>query len=211
MRALRVAIPGAEFCPSLVAPTKAAALLHLREVHGAVQAARKLRDVDVKAELPILQLEQLVRMLGVREVQPRADIWAGDKTQLKAPWDRPNAVGAGVLAGRNTLQSAMLRASLRVRAELLIPRRACVAIAATEALLLSALAAALHAVHPTPIRIQGCIGMLHLATPLLRASCHKHSGWCFDLGCARQLRTAMLQGAATQKQDQSREERRNAH
>lgn len=94
--ALRVAVSSTVFRTSLVVrePGDSAVRVHLREVDSAVQAARKVRNVDVKGELPVKHFEELVRGVGVHEVHTRPDVRASDEFERK-----------GVASGGDTVRS----------------------------------------------------------------------------------------------------------
>mmetsp|Transcript_88364 Transcript_88364/g.245277 ORF Transcript_88364/g.245277 Transcript_88364/m.245277 type:complete len:400 (-) Transcript_88364:306-1505(-) len=70
MRALSIAIAGSVLCTGLVVSAiKVSALVHLHKVDGTVQATRKVADIHIQCELPVLQLEHLVGIVAVHHIQ----------------------------------------------------------------------------------------------------------------------------------------------
>ena len=100
-RALRVAVSSSELGTSLVVGElgHATVSLHLGEVEGTVQATRKLGNIDVKSELLVEELEDLVAGVGIHEINPRAHVGraisaAGHEFQAQRVARIGNAVGA---------------------------------------------------------------------------------------------------------------------
>ena len=96
MRALGVAVTSSVLRTSLVGgeARHATVLVHLHEVEGTVQAARKRRHVDVEGELLVLEVEHLVGGVVVgEEVHAGTDIRSGRSLGHKLHRERVPAGG----------------------------------------------------------------------------------------------------------------------
>mmetsp|Transcript_43316 Transcript_43316/g.109766 ORF Transcript_43316/g.109766 Transcript_43316/m.109766 type:complete len:243 (-) Transcript_43316:137-865(-) len=146
VRALRVAIAGAVLGSGGVPlAIQIAVLVHLDEVHGAVQAAGQVADVNVHGEFTVLQLEHVVGVVAVHDVQPGAVVVSvgalcheieGHAIVLAV---RGHAIGSGIVSA---LQRTGLRTSRRVRTEGRVPS-VLIRVAVLPAL-----------VDPAPIRVE---------------------------------------------------------
>lgn len=122
--ALGVAIPSAIFGTSLVGGVlgHTSVLVHRHEVESTVQAARKVRDIDIKCELLVEQVEHLVVGVILHQIQTRADVGSeltlGDEVELHLV-----AAGYNSVSGRivGALESTVGSACLVVRAESRVP------------------------------------------------------------------------------------------
>ena len=116
-RALRVAVASTVLSTSLVCreARNATVSIHLREVDGAVETARKLRHVDREGKLLVLEVEGLVLGVGgVHEVDTRADVRSGLKLKRERVARRGDAVCARVVGA---VESTVSRAGRIVGTE----------------------------------------------------------------------------------------------
>mmetsp|Transcript_109564 Transcript_109564/g.283220 ORF Transcript_109564/g.283220 Transcript_109564/m.283220 type:complete len:231 (-) Transcript_109564:328-1020(-) len=104
VRALRIAVASAILGSCSVATAiPIATLVHLHEVHSAIQATREVAHISGEGELPIFQPEHLVGILAVHDVQARAVVRGvralGHKLQVNAVLVAVglDPVGAGVV------------------------------------------------------------------------------------------------------------------
>jgi hypothetical protein len=127
VRALRIAITGAVVGTGLiVSEALASVVVHLNEIHGTINAAFKMRDINVHRELPILQIKHLVAVIAIQQVQARANIRTmgvfSDEAQLDTAVYLRDAILTGVTISGHTFDSAPLSASYWVIAQRCIPR-----------------------------------------------------------------------------------------
>jgi len=82
-RTLSVAVPSSVLGTSLVAGVLGHTTVgvHLDEVEGAIETARKLGDVDVEGELLAKGIEHLILRVVLHEVDSRADVGAGHELE----------------------------------------------------------------------------------------------------------------------------------
>mmetsp|Transcript_82800 Transcript_82800/g.257208 ORF Transcript_82800/g.257208 Transcript_82800/m.257208 type:complete len:233 (+) Transcript_82800:1010-1708(+) len=174
-RALRVAVAGAVLgAGAVVTNAFTAVLLHLDEVQGGIDSAGDGGDVDVHREFLVLQLEDLVCLVTVRQVDSRGNstAWCNvlEFHAAQNALDRRNTVVVRILPHVCTLDHAVLRADGRIRAELGHPGIA-----------LQAVFVAPHAVGPPPGLVHRDAGLLLGAAGLFRAVLNGHRRMDFSL------------------------------
>jgi len=117
--------------------------VHLGEVEGAIETARKVGNVDIESEFLVEELEHLVGSFAGHHVNTRTDVLLGavcDEFEGKSVTAGGDTVSAGVVC---TIESAVFGASGTVRAESLVPSVAGVAVGGTRS-----------AVEPAPVGIE---------------------------------------------------------
>lgn len=92
--------------------------IHLGEVHCSVQAARKVRHINVESELLVVRLEQVVRRVCVKKVDTGTNIAARNELESESVTASRDTIGARVIG---SVKGAVGRASRRVRAKRRIP------------------------------------------------------------------------------------------
>ena len=146
LRALRVTVASSVLGTSLVRgePRHTTVLVHLREVDGAVETARKVRHVDVEGEFLVLEVPGSVLRLAVHQVDTRADVGraagVGDEVKLERRSASRDTVCALVVS---TVESAVSSASHVIGAERRVPGVAGVAVGV-----------AANIVDPAPVRVE---------------------------------------------------------
>lgn len=96
--------------------------LHLDQVNGPVHAALEGGDIDIKRELSIGQLEQLVLVLALQEIGPRADVITSHVVQPHPALHLQHTVRALVAFGTiNTLVPTVFCTGCGVRAIPAVP------------------------------------------------------------------------------------------
>ena len=138
---LRVTVPSAIRSSSLVRSGEATIARHLGEVQGTIDTTRKSRDVNIKGELLVEQIEQLVVLaLDTQHVQTRADI----ATRLERH-GQSVTIGCYAICARvvRTIESTVLGTGGAVWAQGLVPSLASVAVVRAGC-----------AVNPAPIGVQ---------------------------------------------------------
>ena len=112
MRALSIAVTSSVLGTSLVGRVfrHTTISVHLNEVHSTVQTTGQLGHVNVEGELLVEKVEHLVPLVGVHEVDTRANVLAvrvaGDELQSESIAAGGDTVGGRVLS---TLKLAVLR------------------------------------------------------------------------------------------------------
>jgi len=102
-KALRITVPSPVFRTSLVVrkPSRSTILIHRYKVQRTIKAARKVRNIDVKRELVVQEVELSVRCVGAHEIETRADVLGicahGDEGELEGVARSCRAVGFGVV------------------------------------------------------------------------------------------------------------------
>lgn len=119
-RALRVAVTSSILGTGFVVVILAQATVgvHRCEVESTVQTAREVRDVNVKGELIVEEIEGLVCLVVLHKVHTRANILTGDKCQGQRVTSGRDTIGTLVVGAINR---AVRSARLIVRAKRLIP------------------------------------------------------------------------------------------
>ena len=119
MRALGVAVSCAELGTRVVVALANVALrIHGREVNSAVEATREGREVDVESEFLVEEVEGLVGGIVLHQIDTRTNVGSSLERKGKGVSGRRDAVGARVVC---TVESAVLRASVAIRAQGRVP------------------------------------------------------------------------------------------
>jgi len=142
---LRIAVTSSVFGTSLVGGESGhtTVSVHLREVNGAVETAREVRNVDIESEFLVEELEHLVRSVAGHQVHTGTDVLlrtAGDEFESDSVSAGGDTVCAGVVS---TFESAVGSASRAVWAERGVPGVASVAVGKI-----------LGAVEPAPVGVE---------------------------------------------------------
>jgi len=156
MRALSITITHAIFGTSISILGLATISIHLHKIQSTIEATIQFGIIHGVGELLVLQLEEHVRVIGIHEIRPRSHILAvraiGHKAKGKRISRTLNAICAGVL-GICSFNDAIGCARGGIRAESCIPTVSSVAIVESTS-----------NVCPSPIRINGYLTLLRLAT-----------------------------------------------
>ena len=151
MRALSIAVTGTVLGASFVGAESAHTTIsiHGDVVQSTVETAGKLRNVDIKGELLVEELEHEVLGIRLHEVNTGADILSelvfGDEAERERVAGGGDTVGGGIV---DTFDLAVLCAGGVVRAELLVPFVAGVAVSVATL-----------AVRPAPVRVEDHRGL----------------------------------------------------
>jgi len=129
-------------------PGKTTILIHLNEVHGAIQTTGQFRSVNIEGELLVKELEHLVLRIRCHEVQPRANVLAVLSTCHKLQRQCISR-GSDTICARivSTIKSTVGGAGFAIRAISRVPGVAIVAVVG-----------ALGRMQPAPVGIEGDLG-----------------------------------------------------
>lgn len=141
--ALRVAVSGSVLSTGLVASVLGLSTIgvHGDKVQSAVQTAREPRNISVEGELLVLQVEELVLLVGlVHEVDTGSNVRASDELEVDRVAAGGDTVGTRVVS---TVKGAVGCASGTVWAVLSVPCLAGVAVGVATSI-----------VDPTPVAVE---------------------------------------------------------
>ncbi len=185
--ALRIAVAGPVLSTSFVSRVlgKTTILVHLREIQGAVEATRKVGNVDIEGELLVENLEKLVFGVAVHQVDTGTDVLvasaAGDEFESEGVATDRDTVCPWVVGA---VKSAIGSARLSVRADGAVPSISGVAIRV-----------AVLGVNPAPVGIEDNLTRRYSGTTAsLGASLEREGGGVSRFGtCRRADRKQLMQ------------------
>lgn len=168
MGALCITVPSTVFSSSLVIRmlTLTTISSHLNEVEGSIYSAGKVRYIDVKSELSVLQFEDLV-LIPLQQVDPGSDVITilsmSDKPDLDTSVGLSNTVGTGPIIVFNTINGTIPCASRLIRTKGIVPSVSSITILVS-----------ICDVSPPPIGVKSDLTLLLLAISSTTAFCETH-------------------------------------